>query len=580
MSQAWAKAAWFFPVAAILHAVVGTVVLAMLPAALPTAQGRRLALGCAGVAVVAVALITLSAPDLPASWITIVQEGFSDSTARALAGGDLHGGPLQKGFWHALRPGGAVTIREVVAVHLAAWVVLALALGLAAWRLAPEPALGVVLVVGVMVSPVWLSTALSAQPSSLAGLYVVAGLLPATGRWGLPGAVRWGTLVVLTLLMTALRPEVAAFGVAAVVAVGLQELAPGLADRVDGAAGRVADRLARIPRLAWGALLVTWLVVAPLLAAITRPRLPGPPEAAWFVWAVHPFNLAWATAPVLLLATVPVGAVVLVVRGHLAALRAPVASGLVAPAGLLLHQLYVAAAHGQLYQAHGDLAVFELFRYLPLMLPVWVLLAARVVPADLGDWPRRAWGLALILPPLAVAVRGLPQHRDGRDDRVAPFPVVGLVDGDVQRQARALLAFVDERPQCSVILRARRWGSSPEEPVVDDLLLRRHPRAGTLDVRVLPPATGLALERLAPGDLTSASCLFAWASLDCGLARHQVACGPLTAGLVKVLGEDFATRPYTFADHTGGWAGSTQGWAVYAVPVPPEVAAAAVLPPP
>ena len=47
----------------------------MLPAALPTAQGRRLALGCAGVAVVAVALITLSAPDLPASWITIVQAG-------------------------------------------------------------------------------------------------------------------------------------------------------------------------------------------------------------------------------------------------------------------------------------------------------------------------------------------------------------------------------------------------------------------------------------------------------------------------------------------------------------------------
>src|SRR5690606_4868961 len=112
------------------------------------------------------------------------------------------------------------------------------------------------------------------------------------------------------------------------------------------------------------------------------------------------------------------------------------------------------------------------------------------------------------------------------------------------------------------LARGRRWGSSPQDPVTEDVLLRRGPR-GYLVAR-LPPADGLDPARLP--DEVRGGCVVVLASIDCGLAGGQVDCAPLVADLPRLAEHRFPTAPWTYADHTGGWTGDTQGFTFYEAP--------------
>jgi hypothetical protein len=200
-------------------------------------------------------------------------------------------------------------------------------------------------------------------------------------------------------------------------------------------------------------------------------------------------------------------------------------------------------------------SVAELFRYLAQATPLWVLLATvglLVIAPRRPGLASLLW-VACLLPPVPELAELVSGHRPGDDPRVAALPRLGLVDGDLQREVRATLAALDANPVCALRTRGRRWGSSPQRPVVEDVQLEAGER-------------GPLLERAAPGALPrpDARCTLVLVPLDCGLAGRQVDCGGLVPpGATRVASERFAAAPWVYADHTGGWEGSTQAFELW-----------------
>ncbi|MCB9680763.1 MAG: hypothetical protein H6733_04755 [Alphaproteobacteria bacterium] len=571
MPSSWAHDPRFFAVAAVVHAAIALLWAAQVAPFVRSPRDRAIAVATGVVALAWTAWwLGPAGAWLPTAWLTPLQEGFGESALQALAGGNLHGGATWEGFWLRLRPGGAPTMAEVVTVS--AWLtgLDVLLLAHVVLRLARDRVLGALLVVAWATCPLTLSTAMSMQPGAAVGLYLLVGAVAVTGRWGLPGGLRLLQLALVTLAAASMRVELAGLGGAALVAVAWSERFPTRAAAL-GLRWRTAwarwDDAPRTVRAAVVAGLLAWWCAAPFLNDLTPVRLPWPGSWRWFGAAINPANDAWLTLPIFLLATVSAGAVALVVRGLWRALRHGPGTALLAVTSLLLFQAYYAAAHGQVFRPGGEVAVLEVWRYLPLLLPVWVVLAAWAIPATRGA-VRALWVVALLAPVLPEATHVLPRFRAHRDARTAEPPRLGLLDADLVRQARFVAAALRDAPDCAVVSRVRVWSSSPEAPEVVDAVLYPARRDGHLRTTRLPPAPDgrLALDALPPD--VPGGCVLLLRSVDCDLAGGQVDCAPILPTTAPWRETTFATRPLTFADHTGGWAGTTQTIALYRL-VPP-----------
>jgi len=388
-------------------------------------------------------------------------------------------------------------------------------------------------------NPVLFLAAFSELPTHLLGLYFLAGVLAwavlseplAHGR-----AVRAAALALcalVTLLTGLTRPEVALIGVVALAvhaaaallpAAWWSRLTPVLAER-----GRsLLAFLARHPAAVAGLCLVSLF--------LTQSGLPwglgGRSEWA----AIYPFNPALYSLffylPMLLL---PVGVSFAILFGFVYAARHfRLFAGLALSLFLLVRMYF--AAQNQFYEAG---------RYLSYVLPAVFLLglfgkrqfdalAIRLRPT----WYR----VAVVLYIMAWFTRALPGTPDlflrPEYHRDAGFAQV-LLDLNVQREVRHLLATVEQSPECVFVGRVIESHAHPDAPPAYAYAVFGAPVPAPIFVSEQDATLDQVVARYAP----DAACVRLYFGGDCNLRKGD-GCSAFTAGRRLIHEDRYWSRVY------------------------------------
>lgn len=446
---------------AVLHVLAlgacAAVVLGAAPAGQRAARGAWLA-AAAGVA--AAIMVWVAPGSLPVQWLAPLQEGTSDTALRLARGEGGHAGWVFDRFLLGAVVGEQRRLDALVVFHLAA--AAAATIGLTGLLVAVDGRPGVV---GALTAawlwavPVrWAAWSEGPAPVLWWYLLVLAALLGGVrGRGGAwRGVAAVGGLAGCVLLV-GVRPELALLPAGALGAWGA--VATGLAARADALLRRVAASVGRSvqTRPVWAGVgacacgLAVWGGYEHLL-----PGHVAHGTASWVISALHPLDpspLAW---PPLLGATWPPGFVALVLAGIAVSLRHPTRGCGVGLALFLLLRLYHSAAHGGFLGRRGDVAVFEVVRYLGFVAPALVAVAWIGLVAIEGRWPAVARGLlvACLLPPVPAAARLWPRSTAAREG-AAPFGLFAPPSRDLQLEVRTLVGLLRAHGDCGFAVRTR-----------------------------------------------------------------------------------------------------------------------------
>lgn len=491
------------PVWLVGNAVVGAIAvgLAGLRARAAPREGLAMALAVLG-GLVAFAAGLAMQPEI--SRVGALHEGASITNLRHLAAIGAHTGPNFTGLVRDLG-GGAADIRDLVRVNTA-FVLAGLVLAVPALRAAAGSWPAAVLFTGLLGwNRLSWGAATSELPAALLGIYLLLGVLPlvvlddrARAR-PVTDALAWIVLAALTFLIGATRPEVAGFGLGALL-VATARLAFG-----DAA---LADRWRRLGAWAvsprrWSAWQVVALGALVLIAWLEPPDAPTFGRFGWFVHGLHPRGDHTFPLPLVLTSLVPAGVVVLGVVALVGAIRSPF-RGFLAPVALLLVlRIYMVASHGVL---------FERNRYGAYIVVPLILVAALGWRELMGFARQRGWssrpvalgiGVLLLIPPLDPAAGTL--QADGRAAHTLD-PLGWPVRTEQQAEVQFLLAARERWPDCALVTRV----------TVSN---------GGLD-RGGPPHSWILLaerrlEPIADPEEAPYACVLVYRGLDCGLATSD-----------------------------------------------------------
>lgn len=495
---------------------------------------------------------------LPLTWFTALQEGTTLDNLRNLGTVDAHAGEN----WHLLLWPWTAGHRDAVAVMAANVSLTTTTAVLSGWigaRIARSRGVGLVTALWVGLNPITQQLRFSEQPTPLLGLLLLSALLP-WQIWRDPTQpARWRRLGLLALLalgavISGVRVEPA--GVLWT-AVTLGLLADGLASpltrasrRIDHVFSRLADRAPE----AWLAVgLATVSIAAVWGVAWTAPGhsplnpWPGPlservgvtSQSAWLVEAINPLNGSWLRMVGSLPGFAPPLGALCILAGLLVGLRHPFRTGGLALSLVLLFRIWTAASHDSLY---------EMVRYLGPTVPLFGLLGVVgwvAVRRHLGQGLRRLSALAMLIPPW-TGFASLTIPWPGGTDAL-PWP--GLLDRDVQREARMLLRARVDHPACLLVTRTTRWsgalirlppGTDPLDPItMGEGVLQWNDPGRDVDLLVHQP-TSLRHAGTArwPDVLREA---------PCALYVHSLACnGPAAETCQQEIGRAAFHRALTF----------------------------------
>lgn len=453
----------------------------------------------------------LQPDDVPAAWLTPLQEGNSLRTIEQLYAQTAHAGAAWSAFVSALADGGRADMRFVVWADL--W--LAVVAGALLWLVVRErtgrPLVAWGAVVAWGASPVALNALFSEQPSILLSALLLAGLVgvvasrdAALGRGrvaGLALAVTCGVLAV------AVRGEMGALVVPAL-AMSIAA-AVGWEHRLH-ALGSAARRRLAVVRTWSGARLALTGVAAVLALAVAPGLMPNPFD--WAIASLNPLDTWWLDLPVMLREAFPWSVALLALAGGVVMARAASRWCLLPYSLLWLVGTYHCAAHG---------TGFEMRRYLSMPLVLFVVLAAEGWRAFEQLAARRAgprrWQVPAIVTLLAFSVQPYAQSTHSawlREREARPADALSrvLLDRAPQRELRWLLPQVEQEPGCAFVARVRGPKSGGGDPWVYAVFGGPVPELRTV------PATGssavAAAAELAPG----VACVRVYRSLDCAFA--------------------------------------------------------------
>ena len=414
-----------------LLALLSTLALAVGFARRHPEHGRALLGGLAGVfTTLAAVLLALPAASLPVSWLTVLHEGPTEHVVRALWGEGRHGVNFDVLRW-LFSPDAALPIRGVVAMNLAlgaanlVGVVVVARVAIGRWPLAVLTGLGLAL------SPLFQNAALSELPSQALFSYVLMGTM-AYGAMPHRPRLAGVTLASVAVLCALTRAEWGLVGALAAASWAVAWLAETETFR------------GRARWLTLGALGAAAAVVGGLWPLL------DPARQEYLAAALTPSDPVALTLPLVLLATAPIGLLLLGLLGWVAALRRPYACLWMPVAILVLYRTYAVAAHS------GE-APYELLRYGTMLVGPVVLLSIlgwrelRDVLARRGvGRPGRLGALAVmgvltvVSVPEAAFGWAVPWHHDtGETLYEAPLA------RDQQREARRLVSWMEAEPHCA-----------------------------------------------------------------------------------------------------------------------------------
>jgi ABC-type amino acid transport substrate-binding protein len=411
---------------------------------LAPAEHRRARAATLLLAALAGGVVATLLPPLSPAWVVPLQEGSTETAVLVARGEGGHAGPLFDWVYLPWLVGLDHDLGRLVAAQLAVsagTIVLAARL---LWEVTEDAAATAALLVGACLSLPVAWGALSEGPAPLLWPWLVWAALCGRERWGALGALASMALV------AALRPELAGLGVVAAGAWGLGRTTwPEAAEaRVRAAQTRAAAHPARTAGVLVGFVA---LVVATYEVWLPTGQVGGP--LAWAIAMVHPLDPSLLALPATLLATVPMGLAALVLVGLAVGLRHPVRTMGVAVALAAMWRLYAAAAHGGWLGRTGDLAFFELVRYLGFLAPVvvgtavvgWRALAAR-------RRVQRVVLAACLVPPIPQAAALWPRTTAAHE--TLDVQLWRPVSRDLQAEVRFLLQLQRDHPDCAVVVDA------------------------------------------------------------------------------------------------------------------------------
>ncbi len=480
--------------------------------------------------------------------IEVLHEGGTQQNIEQLYGVGVHAGPFFKSLRFVVSGDEAPDLRQVVRMNRIFAIVAGALAGAALFLVSGSFVLAALLTWAYSHGMSSVHLAASELPAALFALQFWMGALAAYGlhralsaRKGRVGCPRWLGLAALLLLglvtglVAGTRPELAGFGVAALLVAGL---------RLVAGDARLAA-VDRLPRRIWDELRTRWAVVGGvilsaglLLSALLWTHHVGSAQAKWVLAGLNPLNLSIFQLPFLLATLFQPGIVVLFVLGIIHGFRRW-RSTMGLPVALVgLWGIYATASHG---------VFLEAFRYLLPLTPV-VLLFTALGWREIQVWAdRRGWGfgwerpvfllLGLLL--LAPPMHGRATMFGVENDEAPTYRTAVLMDLDIQREVRTLLEHRDAYPDCLFVAPVSRSRDGAQRGRALHLVLF-HP--SWAEPQPLPGDDGLsdALTRSDEHD-----CVLLYLGLDCNLTdadgcrRFQEPGADLLHELV------FAAAPYS-----------------------------------
>ncbi len=494
---------------------------------------RRLARSAAisVLAVTTVYAVLVRPSDIPREWVTIIHEGLGYKSILHLYMSGVHAGINFPFVIASIAEGPVANLHDAVWFNLLLAAINAL-IFLHVGLYVTTPVWAVVWTAVFALNPVMFLAAFSELPTHLLGLYFMIGVLAwavlteplAHGRGARAAALALGALV--TLLIGLTRPEVSVIGVVALAVYVADALLPPrwwsrLAGMLGDRARSLLAFLARHPAAVAALCLVSLY--------LTQSGLPwglgGRSEWA----ALYPFNPALYSLffylPMLLL---PVGVSFAILFGFIYAARHfRLFAGLALSLFLLVRMYF--AAQNQFYEAG---------RYLSYVLPGVFLLGLfgkRQFDALAGRLRPNWYRLAAVLYIMAWFTRALPgtpdlflrpeYHRDGGFAQV-------LLDLNMQREVRHLLATVEENPQCVFIGRVIENHAQPDAPPAYAYAVFGVPVPAPIFVSEGKATVDQVVARYAP----NAACVRLYFGGDCNVRKGD-GCTQFIAGR-KLIHED------------------------------------------
>ena len=477
---------------------VGAAVWAFVRSRSTQPQERAIAVGgmalalCAGLGV----LVFLDPRSLDRGLITIIHEGNTEHVVRALWGAGHHGPLWDAARWAFSSLGGyeeLLPIRVIVTLNLALAAANLLALAVAARLVVGQWPVALLVALTVVLSPLYIQGATSEVTAQLI-FTLCLGMAAALGALQRCRAPALFALVSLTLALGLTRAE---WGLAGALVCLAAIAVPVFEARTDGPMWR-----GPVAAFALGAAAYFG---APLVLEAER--------ATYLSQGLTPTDWGPLAMPAVYAIGLGLGLVLLGLVGAIKLLSRDVWIGLPL-AMVLLTRMYTESSHrGQ--------APFEALRYGQLMLPLIIgcsLVGWRAVLEQTRWTGRGRSALLMSLSILHVAPLGEPVARAlFPHHHLASEPIYEApLDRDQQREARALIALVEESSACVLVTVSAR-DPKPTDPIEGwDYVFFAGPLAGPLTAERDPDRLPAHLEALG-----SPRCARFFSGLDCHVVGYE-----------------------------------------------------------
>lgn len=495
---------------------------------------------------------------IPPTWFTPLQEGTTLDSLRNIGTVNAHGGAN----WHillSLWTGGHSHAEAVMAANVALTTTCALFTGWVGFRLTGSATAGLVATLWCGLNPVTQQLRFSEQPTPLLSVLLLASIPPwLTWRdQAQPTRIRrvgLVTLVGLGLMITGVRVEVAGFLWTALTLGVIIDIFPVLIAR---SAQRVEDLLSRLTlrvrqltlrRKLFG----LFMIVAIAIMGVPRPLsyvLGVSGQIAWLVDAFHPLDFRWLQIPGILAGLAPLAGALFMGAGLLLGLRHPFRTGGLSVSLIFLFLVWTSASHG---------CLFEMIRYLGPTVPIFGLIGLQgwMSMRDQMTRSQRALaGWAFLIPPwTGFASLTIPWPGD-----LQALPWPGLLDRDVQREARLVLETRAAYPDCVILARTARWSDIPPVPdhepnlidpvtLGDGVFFWTDPGRDLDIVFYQPPHLRQPTPPKWPHILTTSPCAVYIRSLGCNTTGGPL-CDDEIGGAAPVRSLQFKNFPYNHPVH-------------------------------
>jgi hypothetical protein len=505
------------------------------------------------------------APAIPLWAYTPMREGYTLHDLQMAAGAMAQNGVLVDRFWRPtfIPPTRSGNALDVLRMQLGLGGLAVLLFWPAARRLSGSTVGALVVTLVAALNPNHVHALLSETEAPTAAPYLVASLLP------FAILVHPGRSTGLALLAT----SVLATATAILGTSRLDLMGPGLTALVLG--WTAASARARAAEGRWQAryeqlleatrrrpillvlATVLWLTAGTFIRPLEPLREVLLGELYWIRMAIDPLNPTWASLPVHLAASLPLGALLLLIVGAQEGLRRPLRTGGLAITVFILWGAYHAAGHGGRLDDRQRVSLYELYRYTMLLAPVWWVWMARgwsLLAPGFRDRPRWSAALATALcltPPLPEATGVLLWRHPRQPSAAEVLPRWGLVDRDPQRQVRLLHELAERHPDCGLLTWSAQWGAPPSAATGALVLWRpSQARRPLTTVRVQGDPT-TALQGLLNAET---GCVLWLDALDCQLdLPAPTPCDLLRPATEPLLEQTWPTRPFLHPEHGATW---------------------------